>query len=49
MKKKIIIPILTIVALTLLLTFCDAGNDDGSAGNCFIGLLLLLCWLKGGK
>lgn len=49
MKKKIIIPIFTIVSSTLLLATCDSGSDDGSAGNCFIGLLLLLCWLKGGK
>lgn len=48
MKKKIIIPILAIVS-TLVLTSCDSGSDDGSAGNCFFGLLLLLCWLKGGK
>lgn len=49
MKKKIIISILTIVSSTLLFTSCDSGSDDGSAGNCFFGLLLLLCWLKGGR
>lgn len=48
MKKKIIILILSIVS-TLVLTSCDSGCDDGSAGNCLFGLLLLLCWLKGGK
>lgn len=49
MKKKIIIPILTIVSSTLLLTSCDSGSDDGSAGNCLLGLILILCWLKGGR
>lgn len=47
--KKNIITILSLVSSTLLLTSCDSGSDDGSAGNCFLGLLLLLCWLKGGK
>ena len=47
--KKNIITILSLVSSTLLLTTCDFGSDDGSAGNCFFGLLLLLCWLKGGK
>lgn len=47
--KKLIIQILTVVLSTILLTSCDSGSDDGSAGNCFFGLLLLLCWLKGGK
>lgn len=47
--KKLIIQILTVVLSTILLTSCDFGSDDGSAGNCFFGLLLLLCWLKGGK
>lgn len=46
--KKIIIPILY-ASITLVLTSCDSGSDDGTAGNCFLGLLLLLCWLKGGK
>ena len=49
MKKKIIIPIFTIVSSTLLLATCDSGNDDGSAGNLIFGLILLLCWLRGGK
>lgn len=49
MKKEKIIPILSLVSSTLFLTSCDSGIDDGSAVNCFIGLLLLLCWLKGGK
>lgn len=48
MKKKIIIPILAIVS-TLVLTSCDSGRDDGSAGNCLLGLILILCWLKGGR
>lgn len=47
MKKAIII--LSILSSTLVLTSCDSGSDDGSAGNCLLGLLLLLCWLKGGK
>lgn len=47
MKKKII-PILY-ASITLVLTSCGSGSDDGTAGNCFLGLLLLLCWLKGGK
>lgn len=49
MKKKIVITIITIVSSTLLLTSCDSGSDDGSAGNCLFGLLLILCWLKGGR
>ena len=50
MKKKIIIPIFTIVLSTILLATCDSGGgDDGSAGNLIFGLILLLCWLKGGK
>lgn len=46
MKRTIIIPVVT---FTLVLTSCGSGSDDGTAGNCFLGLLLLLCWLKGGK
>lgn len=48
MKNKKIIQILSLVSSTFLAS-CDSGIDDGSAGNCFLGLLLLLCWLKGGK
>ncbi len=44
MKKNIII-----LCLSFTLVSCGSGSDDGTAGNCFLGLLLLLCWLKGGK
>ena len=47
--KKTIIPILTLVSSTILLTSCGSDSGDNSAANCFFGLLLLLCWLKGGK
>jgi len=45
MKKNII----TILCISLLLTSCDSGSDDGTVGNWFCAILCLLAWLKGGK
>ena len=47
--KKTIITLITLVSSTLVLTSCSSDSGDDSAANCFFGLLLLLCWLKGGK
>ena len=47
--KKNILNIITIVSTTLLLTSCDGGSDDGTVGNWFCAILLLLAWLKGGR
>lgn len=52
MKKNIIIiaNIIAIVSFTLLLTSCDTGGeDDGTVGNWFMAIVVLLAWLKGGK
>lgn len=46
--KKNILNIITILC-TLLLTSCDSGSDDGTVGNWFCAILLLLAWMKGGK
>ena len=48
--KKNIASVLTIVLTTILLSSCDTGGEnDGTVGNWFCAILLLLAWLKGGK
>lgn len=47
--KKNILNILPLLCVTLLLTSCGGGSDDGTVGNWFCAILLLLAWMKGGR